>query len=113
VPVATTASTGGVLNVDNRYQTVTVSTTTGVVAGDAFTIDGIEAVHHITKRSTGELKTFRVIEVVNGTSMVISPPIISAAITPTDAELQYQNVEVVAAGATAAIRLPEHRCVEH
>jgi hypothetical protein len=103
VPVATTASTGGVLNVDNRYQTVTVSTTTGVVAGDAFTIDGIEAVHHITKRSTGELKTFRVIEVVNGTSMVISPPIISAAITPTDAELQYQNVELVAAGAAAAI----------
>jgi hypothetical protein len=53
-----------ILNVDNRYQTVTVSSTTGVVAGDAFTIDGIEAVHHITKRSTGELKTFRVIEVV-------------------------------------------------
>jgi hypothetical protein len=34
--------------------------------------------------------------------MVISPPIISAAITPTDAELQYQNVELVAAGAAAA-----------
>jgi hypothetical protein len=91
------------LNVDNRYQTVTVSSTTGVVAGDAFTIDGIEAVHHITKRSTGELKTFRVIEVVDGTSMVISPPIISAAITPTDAEVQYQNVELVAAGAAAAL----------
>ena len=63
VPQATTNSVSGILNVDNRYQTVTVSTTTGVVAGDAFTIDGIEAVHHITKRSTGELKTFRVIEV--------------------------------------------------
>ena len=103
VPQATTTSTGGILNVDNRYQTVTVSTTTGVVAGDAFTIDGIEAVHHITKRSTGELKTFRVIEVVNGTSMVISPPIIGANSTPTDAELQYQNVEVTATSATASI----------
>ena len=103
VPQATTTSTGGVLNVDNRYQTVTVSSTTGVVAGDAFTIDGIEAVHHITKRSTGELKTFRVIEVVNGTSMVISPPIIGANSTPTDAELQYQNVEVTATSATASI----------
>lgn len=103
VPQATTTSTGGVLNVDNRYQTVTVSTTTGVVAGDAFTIDGIEAVHHITKRSTGELKTFRVIEVVNGTSMVISPPIIGANSSPTDAELQYQNVEVAATSATASI----------
>jgi len=103
VPKATTTSTAGVLNVDNRYQTVTVSTTTGTVAGDAFTITGIEAVHHITKRSTGELKTFRVIEVVNGTSMIISPPIIGANSSPTDAELQYQNVEVVSTSATAAI----------
>ena len=103
VPQATTTSTGGVLNVDNRYQTVTVSSTTGVVAGDAFTIDGIEAVHHITKRSTGELKTFRVISVVNGTSMVISPPMIGANSSPTDAELQYQNVEVAATSATASI----------
>ena len=103
VPQATTTSTGGVLNVDNRYQTVTVSSTTGITAGDSFTIDGIEAVHHITKRSTGELKTFRVIEVVNGTSMVISPPIIGANSSPTDAELQYQNVEVASTSATAAI----------
>lgn len=103
VPQATTSSTGGILNVDNRYQTVTVSSTTGVVAGDAFTIDGIEAVHHITKRSTGELKTFRVIEVVNGTSMVISPPIIGANSSPTDAELQYKNVDVFATSATATV----------
>jgi hypothetical protein len=103
VPKATTSSTGGILNVDNRYQTVTVSSTTGVVAGDAFTIDGIVAVHHITKRSTGELKTFRVIEVVNGTSMIISPPIIGANSSPTDAELQYQNVEVTATSATADV----------
>jgi len=103
VPQATTTSTGGVLNVDNRYQTVTVSSTTGVVAGDSFTIDGIEAVHHITKRSTGELKTFRVISVDSGTTMTISPPIIGANSSPTDAELQYQNVEVVSTSATAAI----------
>ena len=103
VPQATTTSTGGVLNVDNRYQTVTVSTTTGVVAGDAFTIDGIEAVHHITKRSTGELKTFRVISVVNSTSMVISPPIIAATAPATDAELQYKNVQLVAASSAAPL----------
>ncbi len=103
VPQATTTSTGGVLNVDNRYQTVTVSSTTGITAGDSFTIDGIEAVHHITKRSTGELKTFRVISVDSGTTMTISPPIIGANSSPTDAELQYQNVEVVSTSATAAI----------
>jgi len=103
VPQATTTSTGGVLNVDNRYQTVTVSSTTGVTAGDSFTIDGIEAVHHITKRSTGELKTFRVISVDSGTTMTISPPIIGANSSPTDAELQYQNVDVVSTSATASI----------
>ena len=103
VPQATTTSTGGVLNVDNRYQTVTVSTTTGVVAGDSFTIDGIEAVHHITKRSTGELKTFRVISVDSGTTMTISPPIIAATAPATDAELQYKNVQLVAASGAASL----------
>lgn len=103
VPQATTTSVAGVLNVDNRYQTVTVSSTTGILAGDAFTITGIEAVHHITKRSTGQLKTFRVISIVDGTSMVISPPIIGANSSPTDAEQQYQNVSVASTSATASL----------
>ncbi len=90
-------------NVDNRYQTVTVSTTSGVKAGDCFTIAGIEAVHQITKESTGQLKTFRVISIVNGTSMVISPPMIGANSSPTDAEKQYKNIEVVSTSATASI----------
>lgn len=103
VPAATSVAVGGKINVDNRYQTVTVSTTTGVLAGAAFTIAGIEAVNHITKRSTGRLKTFRVISIVNGTSMVISPPMIGANSSPTDPEKQYKNVEVVTTSATAAI----------
>ncbi len=104
VPQATSTSVGGQINVDNRYQTVTVSNSVGVVAGDCFTIDGVEAVHHITKESTGELKTFRVISVpAGGVTLVISPPIIGATNAPTDAELQYKNVEVVTESATAAI----------
>jgi len=103
VPQATSASVGGQINVDNRYQSVVVSSTTGIVAGDAFTIDGVEAVHHITKASTGQLKTYRVLSVTNGTTMVISPPIIGATNSPTDAELQYKNVEVATESATAAI----------
>lgn len=99
VPQATSvAATGEVSNVDNRFQTVTVSDTTGVVAGDCFTIDGVDAVHHITKQSTGNLKTFRVIQVVNATSLVISPPIISG-LDGSDASAQYQNVEVTPAAA--------------
>jgi hypothetical protein len=93
VPAATSvAATGEASNVDNRFQTVPVNDTTGVRAGDCFTIDGVEAVHHITKQSTGALKTFRVIQVVNATSLVISPPIISGQ--GGDAAEQYQNVAV-------------------
>lgn len=103
VPAATSVSVGGQINVDNRYQQVTVSSTTGVLAGDAFTIAGIEAVHHITKASTGQLKTFRVISIDSGTTMTISPPMIGANSTPTDAELQYQNINVASTSATAAI----------
>jgi hypothetical protein len=98
VPQATSTSVGGQINVDNRYQTVTVSNTVGIVAGDAFTIDGVVAVHHITKQSTGQLKTFRVISVTNGTQMVISPGIISNQVA-SDASAQYKNVIVTPAAA--------------
>lgn len=90
-------------NVDNRYQQVTVSSTTNVVAGDCFTIAGIEAVHMITKESTGQLRTFRVISVDSGTTMTISPPIIGANSSPTAAELAYKNVNVASTSGTAAI----------
>ena len=102
-PQATSTSVGGQINVDNRFQTVTVSATTNVAAGDAFTIAGVYAVHHITKQSTGQLKTFRVVSVDSGTTMTITPPIIGAQGTPTDAQLQYKNVEVETASNTAAI----------
>jgi hypothetical protein len=104
VPQATSTSVGGQINVDNRYETVTVSNSVGVVAGDAFTIDGIYAVHHITKEDTGQLKTFRVISVpAGGVTLVISPPIISAVTAPTDAELQYQNCKITAAASAAPL----------
>lgn len=102
-PVGSTQSVAGVLNVDNRFQQVTVTTTVGTVAGDAFTIAGIEAVHLITKQSTGQLKTFRVISVDSGTTMTISPPIIGATGSPTDAQAQYKNAAVVSTSATATI----------
>ena len=103
VPTATSvAVTGEVSNVDNRFQTVTVSNTVGIAPGDAFTIEDVEAVHHITKQSTGRDKTFRVISIVNGTQMVISPAIVSAQ-GGSDAELQYQNVVVTAPNAAAGI----------
>lgn len=102
-PKATsTATTGEVGNVDNRYQTVTISSTTDVAAGDCFTIAGVNAVHHITKGDTGQLKTFRVISVDSATTMTISPPIISNQVA-NDSSAEYQNCVVNTKAANSAI----------
>jgi hypothetical protein len=117
VPQATTSSTAGVLNVDNRTQVVTVSSVTGVQPGDCFTIAGIEAVHQITKQSTGQPKTFRVIATptsepsLGAAQLRISPPMIGANSSPTDAELQYKNINVASTSATASINfLNDNAC---
>jgi len=103
IPKATsTASTGEIGNVDNRKQLITVSSTTNVAAGDCFTIAGVNAVHHITKADTGQLKTFRVLAVNSGTTMTISPPIISNQVAA-DASAQYQNCVANTKSGTAAI----------
>jgi len=102
VPLSTRtdATYGNTGNVDNRYQTVTVDNTVGVVAGDAFTIGGVNAIHHINKTDTGQAKTFRVISVPTGTTMVISPPIISNQ-GGSDVEEAYQNCVVTPSGSAA------------
>jgi len=103
VPRATqVASTGETANVDNRYQTITTTTNTNTAAGDSFTIANCFAVHHITKQSTGVLKTFRVISVPTSTTMVISPPIISNQ-GGSDAEAQHQNCTFSSTASNAAI----------
>ena len=102
-PVATrVATTGERSNVDNRYQQITVSSTTSVAAGDCFTIALCYEVHHITKLATSSLKTFRVISVDDSTHLTISPPIISAQ-GGTPAEKQYQNCTITTPAANSAI----------
>jgi hypothetical protein len=68
VPASTTLdANGGRHNVDNRFQNLTIAVTSGTVkVGDAFTIAGVNEVHHITKQDTGSLKTFRVTAIVSG-----------------------------------------------
>ena len=103
VPKATsTATTGEVGNVDNRFQTITVSSTTNVVAGDAFTVAGLNAVHHITKTDTGQLKTFRVVSVPSGTTLVITPPMITNQVS-SDAAAEYQNCVINTKAANSAL----------
>ena len=75
---------------DNRTQTLAVDTGTGIAVGDVFTIDGVFAVGHVNKENTGQLKTFRVLE-VNGGNLTIAPSIIPYDGTD-DAQKQYANV---------------------
>lgn len=85
---------------DNRYQTLTVSSSHGLVAGDAFTIAGVNSVGGITKKDTGQLQTFRVIS-VSTNDLTISPAIIPVDQSAT-AFKKYGNVTTTPAD-TAAI----------
>jgi P22 coat protein - gene protein 5. len=109
IPKATTAATTGeTSNVDNRFQTVTVSTSASVAAGDAFTIANVNRVHMITKEDTGQPMTFRVVSVpAGGTTLVITPPIISNQVANEAAE-QYQNCIVTAKVRHCGDHVPEY-----
>ena len=94
VPRATvTAPTGEESNLDNRFQTITVSATANIRAGDRMTVGGIEALHLIAKEPTGQAKTYTVVSVPSGTTLIITPPIISNQ-GGTDAEAEYKNCVV-------------------
>lgn len=107
VPRATsTASTGEVQNVDNRTQSLIIAVSSGTVkVGDAFTIAGVNAVHHISKADTGQLKTFRIASIVSGSggsgTITIMPPIIAADSSPTQPESEYKNVTATPANGAA------------
>lgn len=108
-PTAGTTTAGrGTLNTDNRFQIITITVGGSTIkVGDAFTIAGVNSVHHITKQDTGQLKTFRVNRIVTGAggsgTIEITPPIISNG-GSTNAEAMYQNVTATP-GATAVITL--------
>ena len=109
-PIAGTVdANGGLVNKDNRFQTITIGVVSGTVkVGDAFTIAGVNAVHHITKVDTGQLKTFRIAAIITGGggagTVSIMPPIISAG-GATAAEVQYQNVSATPANGAALVFL--------
>lgn len=105
---ATFDADGNPTNVDNRSMTLTVSSSAGITAGDKITIAGVNAVSFINKNDTGELRTFTVKSVPNGTSLEISPAIIvanAAATTAGQAQTDYANCSAVAANGAAITRL--------
>lgn len=100
VPVSSQAATNGNMeNVDNRFFDLVVDNTVGVTAGDRFTA-GVNEVSMINKQDTGHLRAFTVVEVVDGTTLRISPAPV-AADGATQAEKEYANVTTELANAQA------------
>lgn len=62
--------------IDNRVMDLTVSATAGLKPGDKFTIAGVNRLNPEVREDTGELMTFTVMSVKNGTVANISPAII-------------------------------------
>jgi hypothetical protein len=104
VPAATSDDGDGLQNIDSRKQQVTLSSNTSVAVGDRFTLADVYNVHPITKESTGELKSFVVVEIPAGsaTDIVISPPFISDLSTSEGGQ-QYQNCYDASPAANTAI----------
>jgi len=98
IPIATNEAGD---NVDNRYMRLDISSTAGVKVGDAFTIAGVNALSHIHKEDTGEAKDFRVVSIISGGTMMITPAIIVDNPAGTLPEQEYANVTAAAASGAA------------
>lgn len=96
-------ATGDEHNVDNRYMTLNVNVGGGAFkVGDAFTITGVYAVHHKNKNQTGDLKTFRVVEVMGANQIKVSPAIVcDDYVGATTADTVYKNVSATPADGSA------------
>lgn len=93
VPAATSTSAGLTENKDNRYTdlVITAATYANIKVGDAFTIQNVFELHPITKQSTGQLKTFRVVDKPAANTIRAYPAIIDAA-EGSIGSVEYANV---------------------
>lgn len=98
VPAATVTSAGLTENKDNRYTDLVVDGGTygNVKVGDAFTIANVFELHPITKQSTGQLKTFRVVALPAANTIRCYPAIIDAA-EGSIGSVEYANVSATPA----------------
>lgn len=74
---------------------VTVTATAGIQVGDVYNVAGAYIVNPLTKVVTDATFQFQVTSITNGTTMVVSPAIITAG--------QYQNVSATIVGKTTTL----------
>jgi hypothetical protein len=89
--VNTVAVTAGELTTGwAETSSVTVTATAGIQLGDVFNVTGAYIVNPLTKVITDNTFQFQVTSITNGTTMVVSPAIITAG--------QYQNLSATIVG---------------
>jgi len=105
VPTSTFTTGDATENQDNRFMNLLLNSITNVKVGDKFTIANVNALSHINKEDTGQLKTFTVTALPGiANTITIAPPIIVGDGT-SDAEDDYANVTAAALDTAALVFL--------
>lgn len=93
---------GNKVNVDNRFATVTVSSTTGLKRGDKISFAGVKFLGQMAKNVLAEDATFAVVNVIDGTHVEITPkPVALNDTTLSPEQRAYANVNTTLAANTA------------
>ena len=105
VPEGFTTSGGSIVNVDSRVGTIPLGAGEGAnfQVGDVVTVDGVNALGISDKTNTGQLMTFRVVE-INGDDLDVYPkPIAADQAGITDSQAAYANISTaITSGATVS-----------
>lgn len=98
--------TGIVTNNDYRIATITLSASTGLSVGDKVTMGAVQSVGLDDKTATGQLMTFTVVEVVDGTTVRVYPkPIAINDTALTSVQQAYGNINTQILNTNAFTRL--------
>ena len=95
-----------VTNVDYRQATIAVTSSAGFSVGDKVTFANVNAVGVADKTDTGQLMTFTIVAVPNGTSVTIFPKPIAAddaGLTTTEKAFANVNTQIVSTAAMDAV----------
>jgi hypothetical protein len=99
-------ATGQVTNVDYRVATIPVAASAGYNVGDKVSIGSIESVGLADKNETGQLMTFTIVDIPDGTSISVYPkPIAADDAALTDLEKAYANVNTTISNLDTVNRL--------
>lgn len=103
VPESFTTVAGSIQNIDYRYGTIPLTDASSFSVGDVITISGVNALGLMDKTDTGQLMTFRVIEINTNDVVVYPKPIAADQAGITSSQAAYANISTaITSGATAS-----------